>query len=115
MNTTLSKAAMLCLLTLAARAAIPNNGGFENGREGWKDLWTRESKAGTFTIDNGVYHSGKSSGKIEHRGEKDWSLEIADRLPAQPGDMFEMEAWVKVQGPGSVELCASLWGAQDKN
>jgi len=90
------------------------NGGFESGLEGWRPLWTREAKAGTLAVDRQTSHSGKSSARIEHHGENDWSLEPAQRVAVQPGEVFEMEAWVKLAGDGggSTTVCVATYDPQ---
>jgi hypothetical protein len=100
-------------VTVSSHAAVITNGGFEAGLAGWRPLWTREPGAGTLTVDHQTVHAGQSSARIEHKGEKDWSLEPALRLPAAPGDGFELEAWVKLESQGgSATLCVSTWDRQ---
>src|ERR1017187_912544 len=102
-------------LTLASSAGVITNGGFESGLAGWRPLWTREANAGSLSLDASTVRSGKYSARIEHRGEKDWSLEPALRLTVQPGEVFELEAWLKVESRGgSVTLCVSTHDAQGK-
>jgi hypothetical protein len=98
-----------------AHSATVTNGGFESGLAGWRPFWSRDAKAGSVTLDSQVKHTGKSSARIEHKGEQDWSFEPEGRLPVAPGDLFEMEVWLKVQGAGNVILCASTWDATEKN
>jgi hypothetical protein len=103
------------LVPLSGNAGLVTNGGFESGLAGWRPLWTREAEAGTLVLDGSTVHAGKFSARIDHRGEKDWSLEPNRRLPVQPGDVFELEAWLKVAGHGgSVTLCVSTHDAQGK-
>ena len=78
----------MATLTISTLAATITNGGFESGLAGWRPLWTREAKAGSLAVDRETAHSGKSSARIEHRGEKDWSLEPARRVSVQPGDVY---------------------------
>lgn len=105
-------------LTAAGRAATITNGGFESGLTDWRPLWTREAKAGSLAVDRETAHSGKSSARIEHRGEKDWSLEPVEHISVQPGDVFELEAWVKLArasaGDGSATLCVATYDAQGR-
>ena len=102
-------------LTLVCRAGIVTNGGFESGLAGWRPLWTREANAGSLSLDTNTVHSGEHSARIEHRGQKDWSLEPALRVPVQAGDIFELEAWLKlVSRGGRVTLCVSTHDAQGK-
>lgn len=110
----------LCLLTAllllanASFAALIGNGGFEEGFTGWKPFWSRDPQAGTLTLDSQSVHSGKNAARIEHRGEKDWFLEPKVLVAVKPGELFEMEAWVKLDGPGSVKLCVSTYDSQGK-
>ena len=75
-------------LTLVCSAATIMNGGFESGLAGWRPLWTREANAGSLTLDSSTVHSGKYSARINHHGQKDWSLEPAVRVPVQAGRCF---------------------------
>lgn len=107
----------ICLVsmavTLACGANIVTNGGFESGLAGWRPLWTRDAGTGSLTLDAGTFHGGKFSARIEHRGEKDFSLEPAARVPVQAGEVFELEAWLKLESrDGSVTLCVSTHDAQ---
>jgi hypothetical protein len=112
--------ALLLWLALPCLAAplpgnLLTNGGFESGLKGWRPLWCRQAGTGTVSLDQQQLHAGTNSAHIEHRGTEDWSLEPELRLPVQPGDIFELEMWTKVQGAGSVTLCASTWDAQGHN
>ena len=89
------------------------NGGFEEGLAGWSPLWTREAGTGTLTIDSQLARGGKHSAHIEHRGEKDWSFQREARMPVEPGELFELSAWVKVR-TGEATLCVSTWDQQGK-
>ncbi len=109
----------LCALVLSLRtgvsAATLTNGGFESGLAGWRPLWTRETKTGVLMIDNTSVHSGKSSARIEHRGEKDWNFEPTQRVAVQPGDVFEHAAWLKVAGQDcDATLCVATYDAQGR-
>lgn len=102
----------LCFQLLAASvlgAAPFSNSGFESGLDGWR-FWTRDQNAGAFTLDRQVHHNGQQSARIEHHGERDWSLEPGNRLAVRPGDLLELEVWVRTEGEGTVTLCASTWG-----
>jgi hypothetical protein len=103
------------VLTFCSRAALITNGGFEAGLAGWRPLWKRDAAVGTLTLDSKTSHVGKNSARIEHRGEKDWSLEPALRVTVQAGNVFELEAWLKLEGRGgSATLCVSTHDAQGK-
>jgi glycosyl hydrolase family 129/carbohydrate binding protein with CBM4/9 domain len=107
---------LVTAFTEAEFAATLTNGGFESGLVGWRPLWTREAKAGWLAVDRETAHSGKSSARIKHRGEKDWSLEPACRVSVQPGDVYELEAWVKLAtvGDGSATLCVATYDGQGR-
>ncbi|MBN2507335.1 MAG: hypothetical protein JXQ71_11630 [Verrucomicrobia bacterium] len=110
----------LCLVGLlvlgvrgvAAENAV-RNGGFESGLEGWQ-VWSREPGAMGSVLDVGQVHGGRRSLRLEHRGGEDWSLEPGVRLGVRVGEVIELRCWVKVQGGGSVTLCASTWDARGK-
>ena len=102
-------------LTVVCRADIVTNGGFESGLAGWRPLWTRDANAGSLVLDSGTVHAGKFSARIEHRGEKDWSLETSRRVPVQAGEVYELQAWLKLESRGGeVSLCVSTHDAQGK-
>jgi len=80
------------------------NGDFENGTEGWDKLWAHEEGAAKAELDITDRHGGTQSLRIEHTGQKDWSLAQSLHLKVQPGEIFELTAWCRVQGAGSVTL-----------
>ncbi|MBN2021358.1 MAG: hypothetical protein JW809_01060 [Pirellulales bacterium] len=87
-----------------AEAEALANGGFEKGVEGWEPLWVREAGAGRATLDTDERRGGDKALRIDHRGDKDWSLAHALRLEVQPGDILELTCWVRVRGEGSATL-----------
>jgi len=106
---------MLFLLATAAIAGESqfHNGGFESGLSGWR-LWSRTPGALTSALENKNVHSGQTALLLEHPAEQDWSLEPSIRLEVQPGDLVELNCWVKVTGGGTATLCASTWDAEGK-
>ena len=92
------------LLAMPAESSLLRNGDFANGTAGWNPLWTRETGVGTAVLDSTERHSGTQALRIEHTGPKDWSLAQSLNLNVQPGEIFELSAWVKVQGTGRVTL-----------
>lgn len=94
----------------AGENLVPN-GGFESGTNGWR-TWSRTAGSLTTRMDQQSIHAGRTALHLEHRGQQDWSLEPALRLDTRAGDIFELGCWVKVQGSGSVTLCASSWDRQ---
>lgn len=80
------------------------NGGFEQGLAEWHDLWTRDANCISATLDSREWHGGSKSLRLEHRGDKDWSLAHTLRVKVLPGDIFEYAAWVRVEGRGMAIL-----------
>jgi hypothetical protein len=80
------------------------NGDFEKGTEGWDPLWSREAGAAKAILDTVERHGGAQALRIEHTGSRDWSLKHSLELKVQPGEIYELTAWVRVQGAGSVTL-----------
>ena len=110
---------LLCMLPLSAFSAdnlIPN-GGFEDLIEGkpirWNGLWCRDGKeAGRLTVETAGAAEGRHAARIEHTGQRDWSLQPEVRLAVKPGDMFVLEGRLKATGAGTATLCAILYDGQ---
>jgi hypothetical protein len=107
--------ALCCLGGWASLAAAPGqagapgeqlltNGDFEKGTEGWNVLWAREAGAAKAVLDTVERHGGAQALRIEHTGRLDWSLAHSLNLTVQPGEIYELSAWVRAQGAGSVTL-----------
>ncbi len=90
------------------------NGDFEKGTEGWSPLWTREQNVGKVTIETSEKHGGRQSVRIEHDGARDWSFEQSKRLDVKEGEIYELSAWMRVQGNGDAILCVVTRDAGDK-
>lgn len=103
---------LLCGLSIARSASLPNEN-FESGLDGWR-FWTREPRVGVVTVDSGGGRDGAAAARIEHRGEKDWSFQRQTSLPARTDVLYELQAWVRVEGPGSLTLCASTWNKDNQ-
>jgi hypothetical protein len=103
-----------CALAASASTLV-TNGGFESGLVGWRPLWTRQAGTGSLRLDHEFVRTGTNSARIEHRGTNDWSFEPEVRVSVQPGEVFEMETWLKIEGAGLVTLCASTWDDRDQN
>ena len=88
----------------ATGGALLQNGDFEKGTEGWNPVWAREPGAVKAVLDPAAPHGGTQSLRIEHTGSKDWSLARSVNLNVQPGEIFELSAWCRIQGPGRVTL-----------
>jgi hypothetical protein len=107
---------LLCFFCPGVFAAnLVTNGGFELGLTGWRPFWSRDAGVGAASLDRERVRSGAAAARVEHRGTNDWSFEPELRIPVQPGDVFQLEAWLRVQGSGSVTLCASTWDAHGQN
>lgn len=110
----------LFLLSFSCVAAasggnLVTNGGFESGLSGWRPFWSRQPGTGGVSLDVQTARTGTASARIDHRGTNDWSFEPDLRVRVEPGDIFQLEAWLRLQGSGSVTLCASTWDAQGRN
>ena len=95
----------VCFLTVLAGASesigpLLQNGDFENGTWGWNPVWAREPGAAKAVLDTTKPHGGTQSLRIDHIGPKDWSLARSVNLKVQPGEIYELSAWCRVQGPG---------------
>jgi len=80
------------------------NGDFEKGTEGWDPVWAREAGAAKAVLDAAERHGGVRALRIEHTGRQDWSLKHSLELKVQPGEIYELSAWVRVRGAGRVTL-----------
>jgi hypothetical protein len=80
------------------------NGGFERGLEGWDPVWTREEGAGRATLVETIAREGTHAIRLSHTGGRDWSLAQSGRLEVMPGAIYELAAWVRVEGEGSATL-----------
>ena len=88
----------------AATGSMLPNGGFESGLSGWGRVWARSADNVEGALDVDLCKEGAHAFRVEHTGELDWSLSRADAEPAQPGDIFELSAWVRVRGAGDATL-----------
>ncbi len=79
----------------------------ESRPDGWEALWVRERGAGELAWDLAVRHAGERAARVTNRGEKDWSLNATGNVEAKAGDIFEVRAWLKVDGSGSVNPCVA--------
>jgi hypothetical protein len=88
----------------AASEQLLRNGGFEQGTEGWDAIWAREVGAARAVLDSAERHGGAQALRIEHTGRGDWSLAHSLSLKVTPGEIYELAAWVRVQGIGRATL-----------
>ena len=110
----------LLLCTVPGFAAVAGaadnvlvNGTFESGLDGWNRIWARTGEASA-EIDPSEPHGGQQSVKIVHTGTQDWSFPQERRVPVQPGDIYELHGWVRVNGEGRATLGVVLYGAENK-
>lgn len=96
--------ALLLLWVATAGDNLLTNGGFEKGFEGWHPLWSRDPGAGKAVLDAAVRRSGTQAVRIEHAGSRDWSLAHSLQLSVRPGEIYELAAWVRLQGEGHATL-----------
>jgi hypothetical protein len=89
-------------------ANLVANGDFEkvdqDRAQGWSELWTRKPNSGEAALDKETFHSGSYAVRIEHRGTEDWSFSSEKRLDVKPGDLFALQAWVKIKGTGNTTI-----------
>lgn len=94
------------------------NGGFEQIQDnqplGWNELWTREPSVGELRCDRKIAHSGECSVRIEHRGQKDWSLNHIRTFDVEAGDIFEFAGWINADRRGSAEICVITYDKDKK-
>lgn len=96
----------------AADASVLPNGDFEAGLSHWQPFWSRDTGTGQALIDATRPHGGQAALRIEHRGERDWCVNAAERVPVQPGDQFELSGWARLAGDGDATLCVILYDAR---
>lgn len=95
----LATAALVSVFLAAAGSPATRKG---DALAEWHPLWTRAPDAGSAAIDTLVQRPGSraASIRVEHRGQRDWSLTRRSRVEVREGDVFEISAWVKVRGEG---------------
>ncbi len=105
---------LIALLIQTISAGIIPNGGFEDGLSEWGELWTREANTGKLALDDNIRHSGNNSARVEHTGQGDWSFDPDVNISVQPGDIFQLSAWLKLEGSGNVTICIVTYDAAGK-
>ena len=92
--------------------------GFEGGEPatvGWGNLWTRTPDAGEAGLDRDNPRSGEACLRVTYRAGDDWSFGQAERLPAEPGDVYEISGWVRVREvTGAVAISVIPYDAEGK-
>ena len=74
--------------TVAANQSLLRNGDFEQGTEGWSPLWARDAGGAKAVLDTTERHGGAQALRIEHTGQRDWSLAHSLNLKVQPGEIY---------------------------
>ncbi|MBL7044563.1 MAG: carbohydrate binding domain-containing protein [Pirellulaceae bacterium] len=111
--TVLTICVFLCATRAPAADNLLTNGDFEDGTTGWNPFWSRTDQ-GRSEFDDKTVHGGKQSVRIEHEGAEDWSLQQLEALAVKPGQIYELKAWVRVQGEGTTTLCVTPRGENDR-
>ncbi len=91
-----------------ARQNVLVNGDFDRGLSGWNPLWTRQTAAGSASLDRTIRHDGGASVRIEHRGAGDWSLAADRPVDVKAGEVFEYSGWIRIEGRGRAEISVTL-------
>lgn len=107
---------LLCSVSMSSAIAQENliaNGDFERGLQDWRDFWSR-SGTGQAVLDTSATNSGSQTLRVEHPGDKDWSVQQANSLEVEPGEIYELEGKLRVQGEGDATLCVILYD-EDNN
>ena len=104
---------LLSIVPVCADENLIANGTFERDLSGWNRFWSR-TPGGSATLDAEQPHSGGKSVGIEHTGSQDWSFQQSDRIPVEPGQIFELAGWVRVEGEGDVSLGVILYDGSNE-
>jgi hypothetical protein len=112
-KTILSLLVASCCLTSMTGGAEPLvvNGDFQAGLDGWQRFWSRDSQ-GQAVLDNQIARSGPQCVKIEYAGQQDWSFQQSAALDVRPGQIYQLDGWLRLEGSGTATLCVSLTDAQ---
>ena len=89
----------------------------DNPLAGFHGFWSRETKAGSAVADATQRPEGKDAGpsiRVEHRGQKDWSLTGRERLTVAAGDVLEIAADLRAQGAGQAGISVVTYDARGK-
>jgi hypothetical protein len=90
--------------TPAGGQSLLSNGDFNEGIQDWNPLWASDPSAVKGVLDTAEHHGSTQSLRIQHTGDKDWSLGHTLNLKVQAGEIYELTAWVRVQGTGTTTL-----------
>lgn len=83
-------------------------GDFERGLEAWSEPWARSGSCKVQLVAGGRDGSGQAV-RLEHDGKQDWSFPQRLRLRVAPGEIYELEGWLRLQGTGTAVLCVTLF------
>ena len=97
-----------------AEQELLTNGDFEQGLTGWNPFWSR-SGGGEVGIDTAEAHQGDQAVHIQYDGNEDWSFPQSKSLAVQPGDIYQLTGWLRIQGEGSASLSVILYDRQGKS
>ena len=111
-------AAFLCAADISRPPSenLVVNGDFETDKpalQGWHPFWSRD-RQGKAWQDPGAAHSGRLGVAIQYPGTQDWSLAQQQWLSVQPGQIYELCAWIRIEGEGSATLCVTLRDAAQR-
>lgn len=108
---------LLALILLSPIASAQDelivNGGFEQGLDGWNEFWSRANRGSGSPTNQGA-HGGETCLRVEHLGERDWSVQQSQRVEVAPGEIYEMSAAMRLEGDGRTTLGVVLRDAQGK-
>ncbi|MCD6303623.1 MAG: hypothetical protein J7M21_01525 [Planctomycetes bacterium] len=74
-------------------------------------FWTRQEGAGSVAVDTAELRDGGATLRIEHRGQRDWALTSPRRLRVATGDVVELDAQLKLTGPGDAKVAVAACDA----
>ena len=97
-----------------AEQELLTNGDFEQGLTGWNPFWSR-SGGGEVGIDTAEAHQGDQAVHIQYDGNEDWSFPQSKSLAVQPGDIYQLTGWLRIQGEGTASLSVILYDRQGKS
>jgi hypothetical protein len=68
-------------------------------------FWARDASAGNAVPDSAERHAGSPVTRIDHSGPHDWAWSPDLIIPVTPGDLLEIQADLKLEGPGDAGPC----------
>ena len=80
-------------------------------RWSWAAIWSRQADTAKLAEDAQVLRGGRATSRVEQTAKSEWCLQPQSRADGKPaalavgeGDVFEVSAWVKVEGAGRVSV-----------